>query len=30
LVALALLVAQSDPNEKELMIKLIAQLVVNQ
>ena len=29
LVALALLVAQSDPAEKELMIKLITQLVVN-
>jgi prophage maintenance system killer protein len=30
LVALALPVAQSDPAEKELMIKLIGQLVVNQ
>jgi death-on-curing family protein len=30
LVALALLVAQSDPAEKELMIKLITQLIVNQ
>ena len=29
LVALALLVAQSDPAEKELMIKLITQLIVN-
>lgn len=30
LVALALLVAQSDPGEKELMIKLITQLIINQ
>jgi death-on-curing family protein len=30
LVALALLVAQSDPAEKELMIKLITQLIVKQ
>ncbi len=30
LVALALLVAQSDPKEKDLMVKLIAQLINNQ
>lgn len=30
LVALALLVAQSNPTEKELMIKLIVRFVVNQ